>query len=309
MLFEIAVGYTRSSARDETRDTLVSLSMAVGTLAAGLLLGFVGIGSLRAIQTQLGLVDWGWSPWVFVLCFVLDDLRKYWLHRTQHTVRWFWASHVTHHSSQHYNFSTALRNPPTYVLTQQFVFRIPLALLGFPIEMIVFVAGLDSVYQFFVHTELVDRLPAPVEAVFATPSHHRVHHATNPRYLDANYGSVFIVWDRMFGTFVPEAADAPCRYGLVKNLGTLHPIRVAFHEWVDMAVDVFGRDRTAGQRLQYLFGRPGYSHDNRRETTAMIRARHQAAAERRPSTTSRSTSSATHRGTCSSTPSTSAKKP
>lgn len=280
MLAEIAIGRLRGTATYELRDTLTSLLMAVLFLAVSLGLAFFGIGVLRAIQQRWGLVDWGWSVPAFALCFVLDDLRKYWLHRVQHRCRWFWAAHVTHHSSQHYNFSTALRNPPTLLLTQIFVFRIPLALLGFPWEMIAFVAGLNSVYQFFTHTELVGRLPAPIELVLTTPSHHRVHHATNPRYLDANYAPVFIVWDRLFGTFVEESPEDPVRYGLVKNLGTFDPVRVTVHEWVAMIRDVLQPALTPAQRLGYLFGPPGWSHDGSRETTEMLRERFRNAARR-----------------------------
>jgi sterol desaturase/sphingolipid hydroxylase (fatty acid hydroxylase superfamily) len=225
------------------------------------------------VQTHLGIWDVGWSWQVFVLCFVLDDFRKYWLHRTQHVVRWFWAAHVTHHSSQHLNFATALRNPPTLVFTQAFLFRLPLALLGFPIEMVAFVGGLDSVYQFFVHTEIVRKLPWFIEAVMVTPSHHRVHHAANARYLDANYGAVFILWDRLFGSFVEEDEAEPCRYGLVRDLGTLSPWTATVHEWVALWRDLTQPGVSFAHRWRYLFDKPGYSHDGSRETSAMVKAR------------------------------------
>jgi sterol desaturase/sphingolipid hydroxylase (fatty acid hydroxylase superfamily) len=274
IVVEIAFGYARGWARYELRDTLTSLAMAVGSLIAGILFGFFETQALRFVQVGWGLFDWGWGFGAFALCFVLDDLRKYWLHRYQHRSRWFWAVHVVHHSSQHYNFATALRNPPTAVFSPTLVFRLPLALLGFPIEMILFVAGLNSIYQFFTHTELVGRLPWWIEAVMVTPSHHRVHHAVNARYLDANYSPVFIVWDRLFGTFVEERTDDPCRYGLVKELGTFHPVRVTLHEVVDLMRDALRPGLTLAERLRYVFSEPGYSHDGSRETTAMLRARH-----------------------------------
>ena len=280
IVVEMTVGMLRGSARYETRDTLASLSMAVLYLVVGVTLGFLAIGFQRWVHHRFGLFDWGWSIGAFAVCFVLDDLRKYWLHRVQHRCRWFWTAHVTHHSSQHYNFATALRNPPTALFTLPFLFQIPLLVLGFPIEMILFVGGLNSVYQFFTHTELVGRLPAPIEYVFTTPSHHRVHHATNPRYLDANYGPVFILWDRLFGTFVAEVDEDACRYGLVKNLGSFGPVRVAVHEWVAMVNDALQPGITPWERLQYVFGEPGYSHDGRRETTSMIQARHAAVTKR-----------------------------
>ncbi len=135
---------------------------------------------------------------------MIDDLAYYVFHRSAHRVRWFWASHVIHHSSQHYNLSTALRQTWTGFLSIAFIFRLPLFLIGFPPAMVFFVAGLNLIYQFWIHTEAIDRMPRWFEAVMNTPSHHRVHHATNARYLDRNYAGVFIVWDRMFGTFEPE---------------------------------------------------------------------------------------------------------
>jgi sterol desaturase/sphingolipid hydroxylase (fatty acid hydroxylase superfamily) len=275
ILVEMALSWWRGWPRYELRDTATSLSMAVAVLLAGPL-ALLELGVLDGLQRAVGLFDWGWSPAAFAACFVLDDLRKYWLHRTQHRVRWFWTAHVTHHSSQHLNFSTALRNPPTQALTAAFLFRLPLALLGFPIEMIVFVAGLDSVYQFFTHTESIGRLPWFIEAVWVTPSHHRVHHAVNPRYLDCNYGSVFSLWDRLFGTYVPEDASDPPRYGLVTQLATFSPLRVAFHEWAALFSDLTQPGLSWGQRARLLWAEPGWSPRGDGETTEAIRARHAA---------------------------------
>jgi hypothetical protein len=139
--------------------------------------------------------------------------------------------------------------------------------------MLAFVGGANLVYQFWIHTELIRRFPAPIEYVFNTPSHHRVHHARNPRYLDANYAGTLVVWDRWFGTFVPERDDEPCEYGLVCNLGTFNPVRIALHEWVAMARDVVRPGLSVRQRLGYVIGPPGYSHDGTRYTTASLKAR------------------------------------
>jgi sterol desaturase/sphingolipid hydroxylase (fatty acid hydroxylase superfamily) len=137
-------------------------------------------------------------------------------------VRWFWASHVIHHSSQHYNLSTALRQTWTGFFSAAFLFRLPLFLIGFPPAMVFFCAGINLIYQFWIHTEVIGRMPAWFEAVMNTPSHHRVHHAVNPRYLDRNYAGVFIVWDRMFGTYQRERDDdRPC-YGIVRQLGSFN---------------------------------------------------------------------------------------
>jgi sterol desaturase/sphingolipid hydroxylase (fatty acid hydroxylase superfamily) len=217
------------------------------------------------------LFDIGWAWWAFVLCFVLDDLAYYWAHRTGHRVRWFWAAHVNHHSSQHYNLSTALRQTWTGFLALSFIFRIPLAFVGFHPAMLLFVGGVNLVYQFWIHTEAIGRLPRWFEAVMNTPSHHRVHHATNPRYLDANYAGAFIVWDRIFGTFVPEVEDEPIRYGIVRQLGTFNLLWSAFHEWIGIARDVWSAPWP--HKLSYLWRPPGWSHDSSRETSDSIRAR------------------------------------
>ncbi len=271
----IAIG--RARGRYETRDTAASMTMGLGNVVSEIVLagslGALAYAVLFAVyEMRLWTVPFVW--WAFLLCFVLDDLRFYWSHRFQHRVRWFWAAHVIHHSSQHFNLSTALRQPWTGRLTGLFVLRIPLAFLGFHPAMLAFVGSLNLFYQFFIHTESVGRLPSWIEAVFNTPSHHRVHHGRNPRYLDANYAGTLIVWDRLFGTFVPEQDDEKVRYGIVHNLGTFNPLRIAVHEYVAIGRDVMRRGLTLGQRLAYLFGPPGWSHDGSRQTSTGIKADH-----------------------------------
>ena len=257
----------------EPRDTLTSLAMGLGSNIAGLLTaGLVGTVYIGLAQYSLFEVPWAW--WAWGLCFVLDDLAYYWFHRTAHRVRWFWASHVNHHSSQHYNLSTALRQTWTGTIALGFIFRLPLLLIGFPPAMIFFCAGLNLIYQFWFHTEAVRKCPRWFEAVMNTPSHHRVHHATNPVYLDRNYAGVFIVWDRLFGTFQPELDDQQVRYGIVKQLGSFNLLWVAFHEWIGIARDV--RNAPWGAKLGYLWRPPGWSHDDSRDTSDALRARWQA---------------------------------
>lgn len=273
MVLELCVARLRGTARYETRDTLASLLMGAGNLVEGAVFGFLSFAVLMAFEPYR-LVDLGWSVPMFVLCFVLDDLRYYVYHRVAHERRWFWAGHVNHHSSQHYNLSTALRQTWLGTLTLDILFRVPLVLLGFHPVMVLFVGGFNLVYQYWIHTEAIDKLPRWFEAVMNTPSHHRVHHATNPRYLDANYAGTFIVWDKLFGTFVPERADDPPRYGLVKNLGTFNPLRIAFHEWMAMVRDVVQPGLTLEQRVRYLMGPPGYSHDGSRQTARALKQRY-----------------------------------
>jgi sterol desaturase/sphingolipid hydroxylase (fatty acid hydroxylase superfamily) len=194
------------------------------------------------------------NPLTWVALFFADELAYYWYHRTHHTIRVFWASHVVHHSSQRYNLSTALRQPWTPFSAS--LFWIPLALLGFPPWMILLQQSISLLYQFFIHTERVGTLWRPVEFVMNTPSHHRAHHGSNTQYLDKNYGGILIVWDRLFGTFEPEGERVV--YGLTKNIDTYHPVRVATHEFAAIASDLrrAGSWRTA---FGYLFRGPGWS--------------------------------------------------
>ncbi|WP_299599578.1 sterol desaturase family protein [uncultured Tateyamaria sp.] len=259
--------------RYETRDAVTSLIMGAGSVASGIILGFIAWGFFMWLWA-ITPFDLGTGIWVVLICFVLDDLRYYWVHRFGHRIRWVWASHVNHHSSQHYNLTTALRQTWTGTFTFMMVVRAPLILLGFHPAMVLFVGGLNLIYQFWIHTEAIRKLPRSVEAVMNTPSHHRVHHGRNARYLDANYAGVFIIWDKIFGTFVPELDSEKPDYGLVQNIGTFNPIRVAFHEWVGIWKDVTQRGLTLKDRLLYTVAPPGWSHDGSRDTSAKIKGKH-----------------------------------
>ena len=270
VLAEMVVARIKDRGRYEPRDTLTSLMLGLGSTIAGVLAG----GAIFAVASwvyRFRLFDIGWAWYWFALAFVLDDLAYYWFHRTAHRVRWFWASHVVHHSSQHYNLSTALRQTWTGFFSLNFLFRLPLFLIGFPPAMVFFVAGLNLVYQFWIHTEAIRRMPKWFEAVMNTPSHHRVHHATNPRYLDRNYAGVFIIWDRMFGTYTPERDDDRPRYGIVHNLGSFNILWAALHEWAAIVRDVWNAPDWHA-RWGYVAHPPGWSHDGSRDTSETIRA-------------------------------------
>jgi len=269
------ISLRRKGGRYEARDALTSLLMGAGNVAAGIVFGFIAWGFFNWVW-QFRLFDLGTAWWVVALCFVLDDLRYYWVHRFGHRVRWVWASHVNHHSSQHYNLTTALRQTWTGTFTLMMVVRVPLLLLGFHPAMVIFVGGLNLIYQFWIHTEAINRMPRWFEAVMNTPSHHRVHHGRNPKYLDANYAGVFIIWDKLFGTFVPEDENEPVEYGLVRNLGTFNLLRVAFHEWIALFRDILRPGLTLKQRLAYALAPPGWSHDGSRLTTDRIKQQWQA---------------------------------
>jgi len=266
----------------EPKDTLVSLSFGLGSTIAGALFGgfalavFIAAYEYRLFDlTPDPETPWWAAWWAWPLCFVLDDLKYYWVHRAGHRIRWFWASHVNHHSSQHYNLSTALRQSWTGAFTLGFVFALPLVLIGFHPAMIAICGGFNLIYQFWIHTESIGRMPRWFESVMNTPSHHRVHHATNPRYLDRNYAGVFIVWDKIFGTFEPEhiGADERIRYGIVRQLGSFNLLYAVFHEWIAMIRDIARAPWR--YKLSYLLKEPGWTHDGSRETSDMIRARWQ----------------------------------
>ena len=274
VLVEMIVVRLRYRQRYEPKDTLTSLALGTGSTVAGALTaGLAFAMAMWVWQYRIFEISYAWY-W-FVLAFVVDDLAYYVFHRLAHRVRWFWASHVIHHSSQHYNLSTALRQTWTGFISLGFIFRLPLALIGFPPAMLVFVAGINLIYQFWIHTEVIGRMPRWFEAVMNTPSHHRVHHATNARYLDKNYAGVFIVWDRMFGTFTPERDDDKPRYGIVKNLGSFNLLWAAFHEWVGIAKDVWAAPDMKS-RIGYMIKPPGWSHDGSRDTSETIKARWEA---------------------------------
>ncbi|WP_082940278.1 sterol desaturase family protein [Mycolicibacterium peregrinum] len=220
--------------------------------------------AIAAAVTPLHLSASHW--WVWVLAIVLADLAYYLQHRMSHRIRMFWAAHNVHHSSRYFNLSTATRLswliPGSFLATIGYV---GLALIGIPAWLVFLSQSIVLIYQFPIHTERIDRLPRAIEFVFNTPSHHRVHHGANNPYLDKNYAGIFILWDRMFGTFVAE--DEPVRYGLTKNIDTHNPIKVNYHEFVAMVGDVW-RARTWRGRLGYLFGPPGWS-ENADATTAV----------------------------------------
>jgi sterol desaturase/sphingolipid hydroxylase (fatty acid hydroxylase superfamily) len=254
----------------EPRDTLTSLAFGVGSTAAGALTAGLVV-TLFYGAYQYRLFDIGWMWWAWIICFVVDDLAYYLFHRSAHQVRWFWASHVNHHSSQHYNLSTALRQSWTGFIALGFIFRLPLVLIGFDPAMVFFCGAINLIYQFWIHTEAIGKLPRWFEYVMNTPSHHRVHHATNPRYLDSNYAGTFIIWDRMFGTFVEEVDEEPIRYGIVRQLGSFNLLWSLFHEWVGIARDLWSAPWR--HKLGYLWNPPGWSHDNSRDTSESIKAR------------------------------------
>jgi len=273
---EIVLGRLRKArAGYGVKDTATSLLMGIGSQIAGLLtLGLVGAVTFWAYEHRLFTLPMN-AWWAWVAVFFLEDLTYYWFHRLSHERRFWWASHVNHHTSQHYNLATALRQTWTGGIAGTWLLWIPLIFLGFPPAMVAIQKGVSLVYQYWIHTEAIRKMPRWFEAVFNTPSHHRVHHARNPRYLDSNYAGILIIWDRMFGTYIPELDEEPCRYGVVHNLGDFNIFRVAFHEWMAIGKDLAG-SRSIREVGGYLFGPPGWSPDGSRDTSATLKAKWRA---------------------------------
>ena len=267
-LLALEIGWSayKKSGSYELKDTMASLSMGIGSVVIGTLMAGISYGVL-AFAYQFRMFDIELTWWSWLLLFLGEDFCYYWFHRFDHESRWMWAGHVNHHSSEKYNLATALRQPWTSFLPA-LLFWWPLALIGFPPEMIILQQSVSLIYQFWIHTEHIGKL-GPLEWVLNTPSHHRVHHASDLKYLDANYGGILIIWDRMFGSFIEEEEEPT--YGLIHNIETYNPLKIAFHEWGDLFKDVFRPGIGVIDRVRYIFGRPGWSHDGSKLTVPQMR--------------------------------------
>jgi sterol desaturase/sphingolipid hydroxylase (fatty acid hydroxylase superfamily) len=236
----------------------------IGLVTKTLIFGFF----LFLYQFRLfNLDDNKWWYWIFL--FVADDLSYYGFHRTAHNMNWFWASHVVHHSSRKYNLAAALRQTWTGNLTGSFLFWTWLPLLGFHPLWVMFMQQVSLIYQFWIHTETIHRLPAPIEFLFNTPSHHRVHHGSDIKYLDKNHGGILIIWDRLFGTFKKEE-ERPT-YGLTKNIETYNPVVIAFTTWKSL-IQQAARSGSVKNAVHYFLNQPGWSHDGSSKTVKQMRA-------------------------------------
>jgi sterol desaturase/sphingolipid hydroxylase (fatty acid hydroxylase superfamily) len=259
---------------------LAAIALEIGWYLAGRrrypwkeLLATAGVFVLRLPSKALyaavlvPIASWAWSyrlwtvplrtGWGALSLFLGVELCYYWAHRGGHLVRWMWASHSVHHSPTQIHLASAFRLGVTEVWSGGWLFYLPLYVLGFHPLAVAVVLGANLFFQFWLHTDLVGRL-GPLEWLFNTPSHHRVHHATNPHYLDRNFGGVLIVFDRLFGTHAVERGDEPVVYGLVHPVGSYNPVTIAFHQWVQMARDVW-RAESWSERFRQAFGRPGES--------------------------------------------------
>jgi len=217
-------------------------------------------------------IENSWLYWISLMLSI--DFVMYWLHRLEHQCRLFWAAHVTHHSAEHLNFSVEFRTSvfqPLY----RFIFFIPLAFVGFKPVDIFLAYSFMQIWGLLVHTTLIKKM-GWLEYMMVTPSHHRVHHASNVKYLDRNMGMCFIVWDKLFGTFQKELSPEeyePIKYGLTRPLEKKDPFTIIFHEWKGINKDVGKEGISWKERLGYLFRPPGWSHDKSRLTSDEMRAK------------------------------------
>ena len=241
----------------DTKDAWAAFGVGIGNIVSSAL---TKVATFSIILFFYNMVPWGvpvtW--WSFILCLIVLDFCRYWAHRVAHEQRFWWATHVTHHSSEQYNFTVSFRL--SWIQQLKIVFFLPVALLGFHPVVFFVVHQIEVLYQFWLHTELIKKLPAPIEYIFTTPSHHRVHHATNEKYLDKNYGSTFIIWDRIFGTFYPEEETPD--YGILKPVNSYNPVYLVFHEAMDIAKDMKAY-RSPKAWWKILFGSPNLVLDKR----------------------------------------------
>jgi sterol desaturase/sphingolipid hydroxylase (fatty acid hydroxylase superfamily) len=255
------------------KNTVTNIYLMLLNGGLDLLFRSIYVGFIFTFLYNHRLIDsWqnAFAYWAILL--IAEDFLYYWLHRFDHEIRFFWATHVTHHSSKKMNFTVGFRSSvfqPLY----RFIYFSPLPLLGFKPLDILFVYAATQIWGIFVHTELIKKM-GWLEYILVTPSHHRVHHASNPKYLDKNMGMFLIVWDKLFGTFQKELNEKeyqPINYGLTKNLENPNAITVVLHEWAQIFKDITQPNISLKARWLYLFGPPGYSHDGSRKTSKQMR--------------------------------------
>ena len=256
IVIEFLVGLKRGNNTYRLNDALNSIALGIMSQLVGVFTVLLTLGIYTAVFNHLAL----WrlpaeAPWVWVAALVLYDFCYYWLHRAGHTVALFWAAHVVHHQSEDYNLSTALRQTSSGWVAG-WLFYLPMAVLGFPPLVFAVVALVDLLYQFWVHTQQVGKL-GWFDRWFCAPSNHRVHHAVNDRYLDKNYGGIFIVWDRLFGSFAAEDDAEPCVYGTRGPLRSWNPLWANLQHYAALVKDSW-RAAAWGDKLRVWFKPPGW---------------------------------------------------
>ena len=260
MAVELAVGWILKRKVYRVNDAISSIGLGVLSQIVGVFAKALTVGLYAWVAQRVALFDLSpRSVWVWVAALVLYDFCYYWLHRAGHEVGVLWAAHVVHHQSERYNLSTALRQTGSGVLLG-WIFYMPLAVLGVPVQVFAVVAVIDLLYQYWIHTELVPKLGG-FDRVFASPSNHRVHHAVNDRYLDRNYGGIFMLWDRLFGTFIEESDEEPVVFGTRAPLRSWNPLWANVEVYAALAKDAWHARRWR-DKLRMWIAPPGWRPDD-----------------------------------------------
>ncbi len=243
----------------DRKDTWTNIFIGFASVAWGALFGlatgFFYLSIYEYAPYKMPLDVW----WSWAILLFLDDFSYYWFHRISHEMRFFWNFHVVHHSSNQYNLSVAVRQS-WFSGIAHWVFYLPIAFLGFPLWAFATMHGFNLIYQFWIHTKVVKKMPAWFEFIFNTPSHHRVHHGVNDEYLDKNYAGIFIVWDRLFGTFVDENSEV--RYGITTPLTSYNALWINSHAWAETFAAMRTK-RTLRGKMRCLFGAPAMDFEER----------------------------------------------
>jgi len=260
VLIESIINFYKKSDYYALKDTFASLSMGIGNVIVSILTKFITL-SFFYVLYNYRIFELNNQWWLWLLIIFADDFTFYWFHRFSHRCRYFWASHVIHHSSTKYNLSTALRQTWTGTISGKFIFWFWLPIIGFHPLMIIMMKSLNLIYQFWVHTEVISKMPKLFEAVLNTPSHHRVHHGYDSIYIDKNYAGIFIIWYKLFGTFQKEIHRP--KYGITHNINTYNPFKVATHEWISIYQDIKWENSFINN-VKYILKYPGWSHSKSR---------------------------------------------
>jgi alkylglycerol monooxygenase len=256
MLLEFAYGRYKKKQLYRLNDTVTNLNIGIGNQVFGLLYQVVLYGALYGVYQNFALLKIPIAVWSVLLCAVMYDFIFYWAHRLGHEMNIFWGAHVVHHQSEEYNLSVALRQPWFHSLLSFFMF-LPLPLLGFDPILVLSVSLFSTLFQFWIHTKEIGKLPKWYEFIFNSPSHHRVHHGVNPKYIDKNHGAVFIIWDRLFGTYAEEE-ETPT-FGITSQFKSLNPIWSNFHYYGDMLKLM--KTMNWKNKLKMIFAKPGWTPD------------------------------------------------
>ncbi len=253
---EYFLEFKRNRKAYDEKDLWASTAIGIGNVIVTVLSKFVTFFAIWACYYYLAPWTIPATWWSFILCLIALDFCRYWAHRIAHEQRFWWATHITHHSSEQYYFGVSFRL--SWVQHLKLIFFLPVAIAGFDPVIFFICHQIEVLYQFWIHTEYIKKLPTPIEYIFTTPSHHRVHHATNDQYIDKNYGSTFIIWDRMFGTFEPEK-EQPV-YGITTPVESYNPVYLVFHEFINIFRDM-KKLKSWKNRFRLLWSLPGSEYD------------------------------------------------